>query len=105
MHVSCRFAHLICLVLILAGAPCASALIMVSRGNAPVQDNHWPTGALEVANLKCRVGFWEGPPLGGGQHCFQYRGDTKTFNDALDKFTHITAPELEVIVHEGRNSS
>ena len=44
----------------------AFALIMTGTGNEPVSDAGWPAGALAVANLKSRVGWWEGPPFGGG---------------------------------------
>ena len=81
------------------------ALIQVGRGNAPVQDNGWPDGALEVANLKSRVGWWEGPPFGGGEHQFLYRGDTTTFQQALDAFAAIRAPALDLVVHDGPHES
>src|SRR5882672_6405152 len=103
MHIPCRLAHLACLVLVLGAAPCASALIVGGKGNAPMKDNDWPAGAVDVANLKSRVGWWEGPL--GGKQCFQYRGDTQTFQRALDLFAQIKAPELDVIVHEGPNGS
>jgi uncharacterized GH25 family protein len=83
----------------------AQALIMVGRGNAPVHDNNWPAGSLELANLKTRVGWWEGPPFGGGEWTFQYRGGAVAFQEALDLFGKIRAPELKLIVHEGRGQS
>jgi hypothetical protein len=79
----------------------ASALILIGRGNDPVHDNNWPAGSLELANLKTRVGWWEGPPFGGGQHNFLYRGDTAAFQAALDLFAKIKTPELRLVVHEG----
>lgn len=79
----------------------ALALIMVGRGNDPVHDNNWPAGSLEVANLKTRVGWWEGPPFGGGEHTFLYRGDAAAFQAALDDFAKIKAPKLELFVHDG----
>src|SRR2546430_16842013 len=97
----CSCGRIALLATLIAISPLASALIMVGRGNAPVHDNHWPAGALEVANLKSRVGWWEGPPFGGGQHCFLYRGDTATFQTALDLFAKIKSPELKLAVHEG----
>ena len=42
------------------------ALIMTGKGE-PVTDAGWPAGALAVANLKSRLGWWEGPPFGGGE--------------------------------------
>lgn len=78
----------------------AEALIMVGKGE-PVTDQNWPAGSLDVANLKTRIGWWEGPPFGGGQWNFQYRGDTKAFQEALDLFAKIKAPKLRLVVHEG----
>jgi len=79
----------------------ASGLIMVGLGNDPVKDNNWPAGSLEVANLKTRVGWWEGPPFGGGQHQFLYRGNAAAFQQALDLFAKIRAPRLQLVVREG----
>jgi hypothetical protein len=79
----------------------AAALIMTGRGNDPVRDAGWPEGALAVANLESRVGWWEGPPFGGGQWQFQYRGDTAACAQALAAFAAIRAPALEVVLHDG----
>ena len=78
-----------------------SALIMVGKGNSPVHDVGWPDGALAMANLSCRIGWWEGPPFGGGEWNFQYRGDTTALKDALKVFTAIRSPKLELVVHDG----
>src|SRR5258706_2181748 len=72
---------------------------MVGEGNAQVQDAGWPEGAVAVANLKTRIGWWEGPPFGGGEYHFDYRGKTEDFNQALETFSKIIAPRLELIVH------
>ncbi len=85
---------------LLASAP-AQALIMTGKGNAPVRDQNWRAGAVDVANLKCRVGWQEGPPFGGGKWNFLYRGDTDTFNKALKAFAKVRAPSLELIVCDG----
>lgn len=79
----------------------SSALISVGHGNEPVHDGGWPEGALTVANLKSRVGWWEGPPFGGGQWQFLYRGDTEKFQEALTQFTAIRAPRLDLFLHDG----
>jgi hypothetical protein len=42
------------------------ALILVGTGNKPVSNPGWPANTLEVANQKSRIGWWEGPPFGGG---------------------------------------
>lgn len=79
----------------------AEALIMVAKGNDPVQDRDWPQGAVEVANLKSRVLYWEGPPIGGGQYQFQYQGDAAAFQEALDALAKIRAPRVELVIHDG----
>jgi hypothetical protein len=76
-------------------------LIMVGKGNDPVTDSNWPAGSLDMANLKTRVGWWEGPPFGGGQYCFLFRGDAAAFQQALDGFGKIKAPKLQLFVHDG----
>jgi hypothetical protein len=77
------------------------ALIMVGRGNTPVSDVGWPAGTLDVANLKTRVGWYEGPPFGGGEWCFLYRGDLAALNEALKAFAAIRAPALQIVLHDG----
>jgi hypothetical protein len=86
-------------VLLLATA--AQAMITVGKGNDPVPDQQWPAGAVGVANLKTRLGWWEGPPFGGGQTTFQYRGDTAAFQQALDLFAQVKAPARRLVVHAG----
>ncbi len=87
-------------LLALTAAP-AWALIESSTGNQPVSDPGWPAGAQAVANLKSRVGWWEGPAFGGGEWHFSYRGDNAMFLQALSNFTVIQFPKLEVILHDG----
>lgn len=81
--------------------PSASALITFGLGNDPVRDAGWPEGALKVANLKCRVGWWVGPPFGGGEWHFLYRGDTETFVQALTAFADMRSPVVELVIHNG----
>jgi hypothetical protein len=81
------------------------ALITVGKGNDPVTDRNWPAGALDVANLKSRVGWYEGPPFGGGQWAFLYRGDTAALQAALDLFAKTNTPELTLVIHEGPGES
>jgi hypothetical protein len=78
---------------------------MTGKGNEPVRDAGWPQGALEVANLKTRVGWWEGPPFGGGQWQFLYRGDAAALNEALKAFAAIRAPRLELVIHDGPHTN
>jgi hypothetical protein len=88
-------------VAILLTTTIASAMIMVGKGNRPVADQNWPAGSLEVANLKMRLGWWEGPPYGGGEWQFVYSGDVAAFQQALDAFAQIKWPQRKLIVHEG----
>ena len=53
------------------------ALILTGTGNQPVHDPGWPVGAVEVANLPSRIGWWEGPPFGGGEWHFEYPGQDR----------------------------
>ncbi|HEV3021765.1 MAG TPA: hypothetical protein VGX76_04840, partial [Pirellulales bacterium] len=92
-------------ICLLSAAP-AAALITGEFGNKPVQDGGWPTGTLDVANLKSRLGWWEGPPFGGGMYVFLYReSSTADFNAALAAFAKIKAPELLVVFHDGPEES
>jgi hypothetical protein len=81
-----------------------SALILSSRGNAPVRDAGWPEGALAVANLESRLGWFEGPPFGGGEWHFFYKGDTAAFKEALEAFAAIRAPALDLVIQDGPGS-
>jgi hypothetical protein len=94
-----RLGVVICL---LVAAATAQALILVG-GTNPVQDHNWPLGSVAVANLPSRVGFWEGPPFGGGQYVFLYRGDTSAFNAALEALAKVQAPApgVRLIVEDG----
>ncbi|MFI5378814.1 MAG: collagen binding domain-containing protein [Tepidisphaerales bacterium] len=93
------------LVFGLVVAASAQALITGGMGNNPVSDQNWRAGAIDVANLKTRVGWWEGPPFGGGQYEFLYRGDGAAFQQALDLFAKIRAPEVELYIHDGPHES
>jgi 5-hydroxyisourate hydrolase-like protein (transthyretin family) len=79
----------------------ASALIMTGRGNQEVRDAGWPEGALAMANFESRIGWWEGPPFGGGEWHFLFCGNTEGFNDALALFAAIRAPALDLVIHDG----
>ncbi len=87
-------------LLILSYSLTANGLIFVG-GKEPVTDKNWPAGSLEVANHKSRQSWTEGPPFGGGLWSFQYRGDTRIFNEVLAKFALIKAPDLLLVIHEG----
>jgi len=91
------------------GLVLAAALLMVVRANAlivsgtgsPTYTNGWPEGAATVSNLKSCVGYWEGPPFGGGETHVQFRGDTEQFMQALTNFAAIRAPALDLVIHDG----
>lgn len=83
----------------------APALIMVGKGNKPVSDAGWPVGALALANMKNRIGWFEGPPFGGGEWCFMYRGDMDQLNEALKVLGAVRAPSVQVVLHEGPQSN
>jgi len=100
-HAIRRSSLLLGIALILTFSPTASALITGGFGNDPVRDAGWPLGAVDVANLKTRVGWWEGPPFGGGQYQYLYRGKTDDFVAALKAFAAIKAPARELVVLDG----
>jgi hypothetical protein len=77
------------------------ALITGGYGNAPVSDRDWPSGSLAIANHKNRLGWWEGPPFGGGQYTFSFRGDAAAFNEALQALAAINWPTVELHIHRG----
>jgi len=82
--------------------PAAHALILVVDGNRPMGNAGWPTGCEGVADLPSRLGYWEGPPFGGGEYHFSYRcDDTAEFNEALKLFAAIRTPGLKLVVHDG----
>jgi hypothetical protein len=94
---------LLCILLWVMLVTPVHALILVHKGNDPTEDRDWPAGAVDVANLKTRAGFWEGPPYGGGRYVFEYQGDDKALQEAIDLFARIKSPELRVVIHDGQN--
>jgi 5-hydroxyisourate hydrolase-like protein (transthyretin family) len=77
------------------------ALITGGYGNDPLPDRDWPEGTLAIANHQSRLGWWEGPPFGGGKYTFSYRGDAKAFNEMLALLAKINWPHVELHVHRG----
>jgi HEAT repeat protein len=89
-------------LLALLFAPFAALASIESHvGNEPVKDPGWPEGALAVANLPSRVGWWERSPDEGGLRFFLYRGDAKALSELLTNFVAIRAPALELTIHDG----
>ena len=71
------------------------ALIMVNSGDRPVENMGWPRGCEKVANQPGRLGWWEGPPFGGGEYHFEFVcKDTAEFNAVLKAFAAIQVPGL-----------
>ncbi len=88
------------LLLLAASAP-SHGLILLGE-DKPVEDHGWPLGCVEVANLPTRVGWWEGPPFGGGESHFLYRcQSTEEFDQALRTFAAIRTPKCAVVLHDG----
>src|SRR5258708_3460936 len=87
----------------------AIGLLMVVRANAsilsgtgsPTYTNGWPDGAAAVSNLKSCVGWWEGPPFGGGEWHIQFRGDAEALNQTLTNFAAIESPVLDLVINDG----
>jgi len=85
------------------------AMISVNAGSTPLRPHlaeSFPLGVDKVANLDSRLGYWEGPPFGGGLYTFEYscRG-TKEFQRALELFAAVRSRNLEVVLHDGTPNS
>jgi hypothetical protein len=78
-----------------------SAKALIISGTGPANLTGCPAGGAALADLKSAVGWWEGPPFGGGEWHIQFRGDTPAFQQALTNFAAIRATELDLIVHDG----
>lgn len=82
------------------------ALITGDEGNDPIAERGLPEGSAAVANLETRIAFWEGPPFGGGQYTFEFRGEsTADLNKALKAFSKIKAPRKEFILRSDAGKS
>src|SRR5713226_1970355 len=91
-------------VCLLAANPKALALATERFGNDPLgEDFGLGKSALELANLKTRVYYYEV----NGNPTFYYRGDTDALNEALKLFANAAGDPHEVILlpdpGEGRN--
>ncbi|MGA2500068.1 MAG: carboxypeptidase-like regulatory domain-containing protein [Tepidisphaeraceae bacterium] len=99
-----RRTWLVGLVFVLVVAASAQALI-TGGGTEPARDRNWRAGAVDVANLKTRLAWWEGPPFGGGEYQFLYRGNSEQCQQAIELLAKIRAPEVELYVHDGPHES
>jgi hypothetical protein len=84
------------------------ALIEVVNGNRAL-DSHvvqqLPVGVEDVANLNARLGYWIGPPFGGGEYHFGFQcKSAEEFSRALNRFAAIRARRLELVVHDGKHT-
>jgi len=93
------------LIVIMTATVPAFARISGGKGNKPLTDPGWPQGAAAVFNQPARIGWWEGPPFGGGQWHAEYRGDAKAFNAVLADFARMDAKTKRLVVHDGVGSS
>jgi hypothetical protein len=77
----------------------AKALIV--SGTGPANLSGCPDGSAAVASLQSSIGWWEGPPFGGGEWHILFRGDTEAFTQALTNFAAIRAPAVDLVIHDG----
>ena len=79
--------------------------LLIGGGAEPMQDRGWPAGSTELANLKTRIAWWEGPPFGGGQYHFEYSGKTADLQKAIDLFAKVDAKRKQIVVRAGKQAS
>ena len=79
----------------------AFALITGGEGNKPLTDPGWPVGAEAIFNVKSRIAWWEGPPLGGGQWHAECRGDAKALSAVLADFAKLDVKSKRIVLHDG----
>jgi hypothetical protein len=90
----------------LASATPLPALITGAFGNDPVEDMGWPAGSVAVANHADRIGYWEGPPFGGGEYHFLFNlKNAESLEALIQAFSEITAPVKEIILRDESLSS
>jgi hypothetical protein len=83
----------------------ASALIFGGEGNSPLNDPGWPEGAAAIFNVKSRIAWWEGPPLGGGQWHAECRGDAKALSAVLADFAKLDVKAKRIVLVDGVGTS
>lgn len=83
----------------------AFALIVGGDGNKPLTDPGWPDGAEAIFNVKARIAWWEGPPLGGGQWHAECRGDAKALSAVLADFAKLDVKSKRIVLHDGVGTS
>ncbi len=94
------------LALFLLFACSSSAFALITGGaDEPMDIRGLPSGSLPLANLKTRIAWWEGPPFGGGQYHFEYSGQTRDVQEAIDLFAKVDAKRKQLVVREGEQTS
>ena len=95
------------MVLAIISFCCSPGYSLIQSGSrASVYDAGWPAGSLPVAQLPSMIGWYEGPPFCGGQtRCHYQTTGTTEFNQALELFSQIQAPRLELFVYDGPTSN
>ena len=89
------------MVILLAVPPTAFGVFLIEVfGAERLADPGWPSGVLEVANLKTRYGGIIGPPFGGGRYTLNYRGNTAQLEETLRLFARIDVPGLAVVLED-----
>jgi hypothetical protein len=84
----------------------AEGLILGAMGNDPVPDSGWPAGAHAIANREDRIGYWEGPPFGGGEYHFLLAIESdQAMAQLLDEFAAIVAPDKQILLRDEPLSS
>jgi hypothetical protein len=94
-----RLSFLIMCILMLPQVPVHARFLVTQGAREPVQDRGWPKGAVEMANMSSRFRYVH--VEGFDPYRFEYQGDTREFNSALEQFAKICAPRLELLVHAG----
>src|SRR6516225_8461000 len=83
----------------------AFALITGGEGNKPLTDPGWPVDAEAIFNVKSRIAWWEGPPLGGGQWHAECRGDAKALSTVLADFAELNVKSKRIVLYDGVGKS
>ncbi len=96
-----RFSFLIFAICIFADVKIKAS---IAAGTPPIDAyflKNCPEGSIAVAQLQSSIGWWEGPPFGGGENHILYRGDNDAFAEALAKFSAIHATNLDLTIRNG----
>jgi len=109
LRATCKVGGIFCAVaflVLLVHAPAYPRVVTTEGTTQPVLDGEWPAaskgwpkGTVDLANLPSRTRLFG--VHGQADFCFEYQGDTATFNEALKTFAEIRAPKLELVVHDG----